>query len=341
MIKPIHLMIEITSVLSLIIKVGVVQKLYKFNSLVYVCIFILSISLTIWLDGFVFPDKEIVGLYTINLVIAGSVFWRYRWNQVLVAGFITIVRYKFAINANTGITSYLFTWFSYMLTILFVSTAIRFYIKQKESTLNLTLTLTLAKTLDSRDNYTAYHSQNVAYYALCIAKELRMSKKQLRDIYIGGLLHDIGKIGVPESVLTKPSKLTNEEYEIIKQHPKIGFEMVQHIPSFQKNGVLDMILYHHEHYNGKGYPKGLIGEEIPMVARIMAVADAFDALTSKRVYRPDTNFEYAVNETRKNKGTQFDSYIADVFLRILERQGDKILYDKKSRKNSASLVKTG
>ncbi|WP_147535791.1 HD-GYP domain-containing protein [Bacillus marasmi] len=177
--------------------------------------------------------------------------------------------------------------------------------------------LSLAKSLDSRDHYTGNHSENVANYALTIAKEMKLSKKQCDDIYCGGLLHDIGKIGIPESILNKPGKLTDEEYAYIKLHTNIGYETLKYITSFKNDGILDMVQSHHERYDGKGYPNGLKGEQIPISARIMALADSFDAMTSTRVYKKHKLFNEAILEIEKNKGKQFDPDLADVFLRAL------------------------
>lgn len=187
------------------------------------------------------------------------------------------------------------------------------------------LTLALANTLDSRDPYTAGHSENVANYALMIAKEMDLSKKQCDAIYIGGLLHDIGKIGLPEAILTKPTRLTADEFEFIKLHPTIGYEMIKHISSYNQNGILDMVLYHHERFDGKGYPQGLKGKEIPIVARIMSIADSFDAMTSKRVYNDVMEFEKVILEIEQNMGTQYDPEIAEVFISILKREGQSIV----------------
>ncbi|MEH7331866.1 HD-GYP domain-containing protein [Neobacillus drentensis] len=195
---------------------------------------------------------------------------------------------------------------------------------RKSNRNKLEVILSLAKSLDSRDPYTGSHSEKVAKYALMIAKELKLSHKDCEAVYIGGLLHDIGKIGVPEHILLKSSQLTSEEYDIIKKHPVKGFKTIEHISSFRENGVLDMVLYHHERFDGKGYPFGKKGEEIPLTARIIAVADTFDAMTSKRVYRNKLNLEYVYNEIKANKGLQFDPLIAEVFLKILKRQGTKI-----------------
>ncbi|WML58901.1 HD-GYP domain-containing protein [Neobacillus sp. PS2-9] len=182
------------------------------------------------------------------------------------------------------------------------------------------MTATLAVSIDARDEYTAFHSRNVAYYSREIARAIKLPRKVCDDIYIGGLLHDIGKIGVPESILNKPSRLTEVEFNQIKQHPQLGYDMLKYIPYFKKNGILDMVLYHHEKFDGTGYPHELQGESIPLVARIMAVSDAFDAMTSRRKYRNEIDLEYAMNEIRNGKGTQFDPQIADVFLELIEKK---------------------
>ena len=141
----------------------------------------------------------------------------------------------------------------------------------------------------------------------------------LKIIHIGGLLHDIGKIGLPEHILTKPGKLTDEEYALIKTHPTLGYEIIKHVKSFKDSGILDIVLYYHERYDGKGYPSGLKGEDIPLAARIVAIADTFDAMTSKRVYRDKLDLDFTLNEIRKNKGAQFDPVITDVFLSLFEK----------------------
>ncbi|BFH70961.1 MAG: HD-GYP domain-containing protein [Paenibacillus dendritiformis] len=291
--------------------------------ILFIVLYVFCLSLTIWIDGFLYPDQDMFVWYLVDIVLAGFGFWRIPLLQLLAAAVITWLHYALAPfpfpRANVFISQALI----HLLAILSISFAIKYYIREKENTLNLTLTL--AKSLDSRDPYTAFHSENVAYYAVCIATEMGLKRKLCGHIYIGGLLHDIGKIGVPESILNKPSKLTMEEYEVIKRHPVIGYEMVKHISCFQKNGVLDMILFHHERYDGTGYPHGLRGSEIPLAARIMAVADSFDAMTSRRIYRPEADIRCALEEIRKHKGTQFDPGIADIFIQIVEREGERIL----------------
>ena len=183
----------------------------------------------------------------------------------------------------------------------------------------LELTTVLANALDSRGSYTLNHSENVAKYSVQIAEKLKLSKDCCAIICKGALLHDIGKIEISEHILMKNGKLTKEEYEGIMTHPTIGYNMIKHVADFHKNGILDMVLYHHERYDGKGYPAGLKGNQIPLYARIAAVADTFDAMTTKRVYREELSLDYTLNEIQKNKGTQFDPDIVDAFLNLFER----------------------
>lgn len=285
--------------------------------------FILLLLLIVLIDAVVFPYKDMKGVYLIPLLVAGCVFWRNMPLQLIIASLITWLWYFFPPYASQHFMQIVLQWLTNALAVIAVSTLIKLYLAEKEHTLELTVAL--AKSLDSRDPHTACHSENVAHYAVLIAKELGLPKRICQQVYLGGLLHDIGKIGVPESILTKPGRLTKEEYEVIKQHPSIGFEMVKHIPAFQKRGILDMILYHHERYDGTGYPKGLSGGDIPLFARIMAVADCFDAITSTRVYRKEAELAVACAEIERNKGEQFDPMIVDAFLRMIEKAGPEIL----------------
>ncbi|WP_167357008.1 HD-GYP domain-containing protein [Paenibacillus pectinilyticus] len=272
-----------------------------------------------------YPTENLASMYLIPLIVAGFAFWKHLPIQIIVAGVLTWICKHYAPYGNLlSIHVVIAQWLTYTLAILSVSTSIRFYIKEKENTLNLTFAL--AKSLDSRDTHTAFHSENVARYAFLIAKEMKLPNRVCDHIYLGGLLHDIGKIGVSETTLSKPTSLTEDEYNAIKQHVTIGYNMVKHIPSFEKNGILDMILYHHERYDGKGYPEGLAGESIPRLARILSVADCFDAMTSTRVYRNNMDLAFAIDQLRKNRGTQFDPEITDIFLRVLEKEGPDLIF---------------
>jgi len=183
--------------------------------------------------------------------------------------------------------------------------------KQRFLTLNL---LYLAALADKSENTTG-HSQLVAGYTLLLTKSLRIEdKKFLTTIVRGALLHDIGKIGIPEAILRKKSPLTSEEREIIKAHPLLGYEMIKEFNFLKKPA--QVVLYHHEQYEGSGYPYGLAGEEIPIEARIFALADTLDALTSDRSYRKGMSFEKALVEIEKNKRNQFDPFLMDVLLSL-------------------------
>jgi hypothetical protein len=175
---------------------------------------------------------------------------------------------------------------------------------------------TFAGFIDAKDSYTNGHSKRVAEYTRLIAKEFGYEGDALDQIYYIALLHDSGKIGVPDAVLNKPGKLTDEEFEIIKSHTVIGGEVLKNFKSLE--GVALGALYHHERYDGKGYPEGRAGEDIPFVARMIGVADSFDAMNSNRVYRKMLTKERIISEIETNKGRQFDPEVADVMLRLLK-----------------------
>ena len=175
----------------------------------------------------------------------------------------------------------------------------------------------LSNLLDARDPHTARHSHNVAGYALAIAKELGLPRVQREAIYIAGLLHDIGKVGVAEALLKKPGRLLPDEWEEVKRHPVLSYRILRDIPELQELAIIT--LYHHEWWNGGGYPYGLKGEEIPLGARILCVADSFDAMISERVYKPALPPEAAIAELRQCAGSQFDPTVVEAFLRCLEK----------------------
>ena len=181
---------------------------------------------------------------------------------------------------------------------------------------------TLRYTVEAKDPYTRGHSDRVAEYSVLIGEKLGLSEEDLRTLRIGGLFHDIGKIGIPDSILLKESKLTDDEYSQIKNHPTIGAHILQNATIFQD--ILPIVKHHHERYDGNGYPSRLKGEEIPYFARIAAVADTFDAMTSKRTYRNAIPLEEVKEEIKRCEGTQFDPNIAETFLEILNTQYEKI-----------------
>lgn len=167
-------------------------------------------------------------------------------------------------------------------------------------------------TLELKDPYTRGHSERVALYAVNLAKATgKFTEDELRNFYYACLLHDIGKVNIPDAILTKPGRLTDEEYEIIKTHPVVGAEALRGVQGIDEN--IDVILYHHERWDGKGYPEGLVGKQTPFLARITAIADAFDAMTSSRSYRAALPFEEAYNRIMAGKGSQFDPHLVDIF----------------------------
>ena len=178
----------------------------------------------------------------------------------------------------------------------------------------------LASAIDAKDTYTNGHSSRVAEYSREIARRAGYSGKDLEDIYMIGLLHDVGKIGIPDGIINKPTKLTDEEYEVIKTHPVQGARIlgnIKEMPSLQMGAR-----WHHERYDGKGYPDRLRGEDIPETARIIAVADSYDAMTSHRSYRKPLPQTVVKEELEKGKGTQFDSRFADIMIQMIDEDTD-------------------
>ena len=161
---------------------------------------------------------------------------------------------------------------------------------------------TLRFTVEAKDTYTRGHSDRVSEYSVLIGKKLKLSDEDINTLKIGGLFHDIGKIGVPDSILLKDSKLTDDEYSEIKNHPSIGAHILSNATIFKS--VLPVVKHHHERYDGNGYPGKLKGEEIPLLARIAAVADSFDAMTSKRTYRNSLTLDIVRAEIEKCKCSQ-------------------------------------
>ena len=197
---------------------------------------------------------------------------------------------------------------------------------QENENLSLRIVQTLAEAIDAKDNYTNGHSGRVAKYTREIARRFGYSQKRQDEIYMMGLLHDVGKIGVPDAVINKPARLTEEEYAQIKTHPVMGDRILKNIRERPKLAV--GARWHHERYDGTGYPDGLSGDKIPEEARIIAVADAYDAMTSRRSYRGILPQDIVRNEIKNGKGKQFDPAFADIMLTMIEEDKDYILREK-------------
>lgn len=175
----------------------------------------------------------------------------------------------------------------------------------------------LADTIEKRDPYTGGHTKRVMDYSAAIGIEMGLSKEEMEKLKLAAILHDIGKIGIRDSVLLKEQRLTDEEYEIIKKHTIYGDEILKHIKRLEH--ISYGVKYHHEKYDGTGYPEGLKGEEIPLIARIIAVADTFDAMTTDRPYRKGLSFETAIDELKRKAGTQFDPMVVECFIQAYKK----------------------
>lgn len=183
--------------------------------------------------------------------------------------------------------------------------------------MSLEVTRAMVAAIDKKDHYTSGHSERGGFLTRLTAAELGVPPMEQQYMEWAGLLHDVGKIGIPEEILCKPGKLTPEEFEVIKQHPRMGYEILQPIASL--GVVLDGVLHHHEYPDGSGYPDGLKGDEIPLVARIVHVVDTFDALTSTRSYRRAFSIEKAIEIIRSEKGVRIDAEVAEAFIGAFER----------------------
>lgn len=193
----------------------------------------------------------------------------------------------------------------------------------------LQATIAMGNALDAKSPWTKGHSERTVHYAEKIAHKMGLSPEDMHNLTMGGLLHDIGKIGTYDYLLHKTEKLTEEEFNIIKKHPEKGEKILESIKQLKK--IIPIIKYHHERYDGKGYPDGLAGKDIPLLARIVHVADSYDAMTADRPYRSALSKEQVIEELRRNAGTQFDPVVVDVFLSILNEETSdqkEISYDR-------------
>lgn len=199
---------------------------------------------------------------------------------------------------------------------------------------------TILKALDVKDSYTFGHSMRVAYFSLVTGSEAGLSADEMSELELSAIFHDIGKIGTPDAVLNKPSRLSEEEFQVMKQHPEKSYEILKDFPMFDKIAL--NARFHHERYDGKGYPLGLKGEDIPVAARIILIADTFDAMTSTRPYRKGLPYEVAFDELLQFSGTQFDPHLVKCFIEGMRKEALKgeeeffiPLMDRTFNKNAA------
>ncbi len=177
--------------------------------------------------------------------------------------------------------------------------------------------LALSMMLDLKDLKTGLHATRLAEWAVRVAEQLGVGHEELRDIEFASLLHDVGKIGVPDALLQKPGRLTDEEQAAVRKHPEYGWAILRSVPGFERASLL--VLHHHEHFDGEGYPAGLVGEEIPLGSRIVAIVDAFDAMLSNRSYRRGLPLEEALRRLEAGAGTQFDPRIVRHFINLVTK----------------------
>jgi putative nucleotidyltransferase with HDIG domain len=178
-----------------------------------------------------------------------------------------------------------------------------------------------ALAVEAKDEYTHGHSENVMKYSMLLANRMKLPSHELELVKYAGLLHDIGKIGISEIILNKANRLTVEEFNEIKRHPELGAKIIADVPFLK--ALVPLVLYHHEFYNGEGYPSGISGEDIPFGARILSVADAYEAMTSNRPYRKALSQDIAISILEKERGQQFDPKIVDAFLEVIQSIGTK------------------
>lgn len=206
--------------------------------------------------------------------------------------------------------------------------------RENGGTLAMISALTAA--IDAKDHYTFDHSKNVARYAASLAVGVGLNDEQVRTIYAAGLLHDIGKISIPEEILRKTGKLTDSEYDVMKSHVNSSIEMIRHLPDMDY--LIPAVLGHHERWDGRGYPRGIQGEEIPLSARCLSIADAFDAMITDRPYRKGLPVEYAIQQLREGAGKQFDPQLAPVFAQMVEERQIPLAVDRgRGRRRDESL----
>lgn len=197
---------------------------------------------------------------------------------------------------------------------------------RKVANLSFQIMQAMSAAIDAKDRYTNGHSNRVAQYARELAKRMGKSGQELVDIYYIALLHDVGKIGVPNEIINKPDRLTDEEYAVMKTHPGMGAKILENISEMPALSI--GAHWHHERYDGKGYPDGLQGTDIPEIARIIGVADSYDAMSSNRSYRRSLPQEIIVGELEKGKGTQFDPEIAELMIGMIREDANYDMREK-------------
>lgn len=282
------------------------------------CLMVLTPGV-IFMEHFVLPNHIGPSLY-IFLLICFCMLFQSQGYIVFIASTFAVLRYMSYSDNFSEHTWWMLGSILIFYNVLGLFTQSLVKILQSAQATELQSIYSLLQTIQMRDHYTAQHSRNVAEKSVWIAQELNMYQDFQQNLYIAGLLHDIGKIAIPDAILTKPDRLTLTEFVEIKKHPQLGMDLLQHAPIMRHQTIRDAILYHHERYDGNGYPSGLRGEEIPLSARIMAIADTYDAMTTNRVYQRKRSPEEAMRVIRENAGTQFDPKLVAAFAKLMDEK---------------------
>ena len=302
-------------------------KYYALGGYTIMYVFVLMTSNTIMVFSYIIPMMALIVLYhspklvlamgVISLAANGLAAVRFLVDGIVAKEDIRNIEIQFAVI----IYSFVFAYLSSVIYNDIVKENEKYLVsineKQKQlERVTLQTITTIANIIDAKDEYTKGHSYRVAEYSSMLAEELGYSPERVSDIKYIGLLHDIGKIGIPDSILNKPGKLSDSEYALMRKHAEIGGNILE--GNNMLVGIDQGAKYHHERFDGRGYPEGLKGEDIPEIARIIGIADAYDAMTSNRIYRKRLTDETVMSEIKRSAGTQFDPRIAGVFVKMIE-----------------------
>lgn len=266
--------------------------------------------------GLVYYALNTGGVSTIVALSEGLNPWRvwqrtYLWTLTHLLAFVPLGALVVIVHKYVGITGVAL----FLMPLLLARYSFKLYAEMREVHIETVRALTSA--IDASDPFTRGHSERVTLYSIATAREMGLSERKIEAIEYAGFLHDMGKIGLQHDILLKPGKLSDDEWEVMRTHPIIGAKIVSDLHFLSQARAV--VLHHHERYDGKGYPDGLVGAETPIEARIVKVADAFDAMMSDRPYRSSLGLEKATEELRSGRGTEFDPNVVDAFLELLRR----------------------
>lgn len=299
----------------------IIDALMRFSEnkkLITILLLVLS-PFVIWVEMVAFPNHRGFSLYVLLIVLFSLMIHHVALIVVFTIA-ISLLRYAaYMQNSSDYYPVMLFIGAVIYLSLGIIVSKLVVALKEGRES-HFKSIYSFLQIIQMKDHYTAVHSRHVAEHALAIAKEMNLSKEMQRDVYTGGLLHDIGKIGVPDHILLKPDRLTPAEFDEIKKHPQQGVDLLKNVPYIRNQVVHDCVLYHHERYDGWGYPMRLKGKEIPLAGRILAVADTYDAVTTHRIYQSQRSPNEAKQLLMTHAGSQFDPDVVKAFLAVLSKE---------------------